>query len=84
VSFHTALGIPDSDRGDKVEVKLHTTMSARELSKTTASSDWYDFSISSWVAGTATTHFIGGLSMCTKLLVMLIAILGPWDSISTG
>lgn len=60
VGINAALVIPDDPQGGKNEVELHTNMSPRELSTTTFSSDWYEFTISS-IASTTTVNCSGSV-----------------------
>lgn len=60
VGINAALVIPDDQQGDKTEVELHTNMSPKELSTTTSSSDWYEFTMSS-IASTTTVHCSGSV-----------------------
>ncbi|KAK7707672.1 Type I Iterative PKS [Diaporthe eres] len=59
VSISSALTIPDDDSKDGVE--LHTALSFREISRSSISQDWHDFSISSFAAGKATVHCSGNI-----------------------
>lgn len=59
VSISTALTIPDDESRDGVE--LHTALSSREISRSSISKDWHDFSISSFAAGKATVHCSGSI-----------------------
>jgi acyl transferase domain-containing protein len=59
VSFITALVL--TNEANHVETELHTTISRRKLSSKTASSIFYDFSVSSWKAGKAVVHCGGGI-----------------------
>lgn len=60
VSFSAAFVL--QDEGTEIEsVELHSTLTSRKLSTTTSSSEWYDFSISSWAEGQSTVHFTGSI-----------------------
>ncbi|KAI0895264.1 putative polyketide synthase [Annulohypoxylon nitens] len=60
VSFSAALVL--QDEGTEIEsVELHSTLASRKLSTTTSSSEWYDFSISSWAEGQSTVHCTGSV-----------------------
>ncbi|KAH9890251.1 polyketide synthase [Xylariomycetidae sp. FL2044] len=60
ISIAKALVLPDGDDiGPDDQIELHTTVSARRLSASSQSASWYDFSISSWRKGHATTHCTG-------------------------
>lgn len=71
VSISAALVVPESN-DDKSDVELHTSMSPRELSTTSTSDDWYDFSISSWLAGQATLHCAGSLRIADNDSMKLV------------
>ncbi|KAI1076097.1 polyketide synthase-like protein [Whalleya microplaca] len=60
VSISAAFVVTEVEAGAR-DVELLTTVSPRKLSVTTASANWYDFSISSWVAGQATIHCAGSI-----------------------
>ena len=59
VKVNTALVLEEEGETNAKEVELHTTISPRKLSTTTTSSEWLDFSISSWISGKATLHCNG-------------------------
>ncbi|KAI8963504.1 polyketide synthase [Daldinia sp. FL1419] len=59
VSIMTAFVVNDS--ATTKDTELHTTMCARKLSTSNKSKDWYEFSISSWVAGLPTLHCAGSI-----------------------
>jgi acyl transferase domain-containing protein len=61
VNIRAALVVPDEDGGMAGPVELHTAMAQRKLSTATVSSDWYDFTISSWRTGQSTIHCEGGI-----------------------
>ncbi|KAI2465977.1 putative polyketide synthase [Annulohypoxylon bovei var. microspora] len=60
VSFSAAFVLQD-DGIETEKVELHTTLTPRKLSTTTSSSEWYDFSISSWAEGQTTVHCTGSI-----------------------
>lgn len=64
VSFSAALVL--SDEGKNANTELHTTFSRRKLSNKTASSIFYDFSVSSWKAGKAVVHCGGGIRILNE------------------
>ena len=59
VSISAALVVYDDNDEPGKGVELHTTLSQRKLSSITFSSGWYDFSISSWLAGRTIVHCAG-------------------------
>ncbi|KAF4611348.1 hypothetical protein G7Y89_g15665 [Cudoniella acicularis] len=61
VHIAAALVLPDDSNVRGRGVELHTSMSQRKLSTVTVSSEWYEFCISSWVAGHTTIHCAGGI-----------------------
>lgn len=63
VSISAALVVhgEEDETGSANPVELHTAMAPRVLSTTTASADWHDFTISSWVAGKAKAHCSGSI-----------------------
>ncbi|KAI1125484.1 putative polyketide synthase [Nemania abortiva] len=56
VNIKKALVISDED---SLETELHTVICSSKLSPTTSSVAWHDFSVSSWIAGSATIHCAG-------------------------
>ncbi|KAI0096597.1 polyketide synthase-like protein [Nemania sp. FL0031] len=62
VSISTALVLPEKD-DIQAPIKLHTTMSSRRLSSKKVSSNIYDFSISSWIAGNGSVHCVGSIKV---------------------
>lgn len=63
VSISAALVISgdEDEAGSADPVEVHTAIAPRVLSTTTSSADWYDFTISSWVAGKARSHCKGSI-----------------------
>ncbi|KAI0116548.1 putative polyketide synthase [Nemania sp. FL0031] len=57
MSISTALVIPEDETKEKIEI--HTTLSPQVFSRSSSSKFWFDFSISSFVAGQATLHCVG-------------------------
>jgi acyl transferase domain-containing protein len=66
VNIRAALVVPNEDGGIAGSVELHTAMAQRKLSTATVSSDWYDFTISSWRADQSTIHCAGGIRVDTS------------------
>ncbi|XDG05079.1 hypothetical protein ABKA04_004694 [Annulohypoxylon sp. FPYF3050] len=65
VSFSAAFVL--QDEGTEIEsVELHSTLTSRKLSTTTSSSEWCDFSISSWAEGQSTVHCTGSIRVITS------------------
>ncbi|KAK7936648.1 polyketide synthase [Apiospora aurea] len=67
VKVNTALVLEEEGEMSSKEVELHTTVSPRKLSSTTTSSDWLDFTISSWMAGKATLHCNGSVRLVESM-----------------
>ncbi|KAI0396107.1 polyketide synthase [Xylariaceae sp. FL0594] len=63
VHIVSALVIPDEEGGASRHTELHTSLTQRKLSAMSSSTDWYDFTISSWQAGQAETHCVGGIRL---------------------
>ncbi|KAA8565456.1 hypothetical protein EYC84_009316 [Monilinia fructicola] len=61
VSISAALVIQDEKDTGAKEVELHTAFSWRKISTTSKSTDWCDFSISSWESGQSTLHCSGSV-----------------------
>lgn len=64
VSISAALNVPAEERdifNCQKDLEVHTTMSARKTSHVNTSADWYDFSVSSWLAGSTTVHCTGSI-----------------------
>lgn len=63
VSISAALVVPgdEDEAGSADPAEVHTAIAPRVLSTTTSSADWYDFNISSWVAGKARGHCTGSI-----------------------
>ncbi|TVY75806.1 Reducing polyketide synthase DEP5 [Lachnellula suecica] len=61
VHFAAALVLPDDSNVRGRGVELHTNVSRQKLSTTTVSSDWHEFSISSWMVGNTTVHCAGSV-----------------------
>ncbi|KAI0828782.1 polyketide synthase-like protein [Hypoxylon sp. FL0890] len=73
VSFIAAFALQDEVEVESTE--LHTTLTARQLSTTRSSTEWYDFSISSWTDGQATMHCAGSIRLTqTSALKETVAI----------
>lgn len=70
VNISAALNIPEEERdtynSDK-DLELHTTISPRKISNANASSDWHDFSVSSWLNGATTLHCAGTIRITTPV-----------------
>ncbi|KAH7303833.1 polyketide synthase [Stachybotrys elegans] len=63
VQINSALIVEDGTGTDLTPLELHTTFARRKLSLVTVSTDWFDFSISSWANGRATLHCSGGVRL---------------------
>ncbi|CAJ2513205.1 Uu.00g013240.m01.CDS01 [Anthostomella pinea] len=61
VDISAALVVPDDETRSGVEV--HTVLSARELTRTSRSKDWFEFHISSLVSGATTVHCSGSIRL---------------------
>ncbi|KAI1350311.1 polyketide synthase [Xylaria sp. FL0043] len=68
VSFNSALIVPDESTTGAKETEIHTTLSAQKISNTNASARWFQYSISSWVAGQAHLHCSGIVRLSAKLI----------------
>ncbi|KAI1355392.1 polyketide synthase-like protein [Xylaria sp. FL0043] len=73
VSFNSALVLPVKD-DIQAPVELHTTISLRRLSSKKQSSSIYDFSISSWSAGTGVVHCVGNIRVLERSLEKTVSI----------
>lgn len=66
VAISSALVVPGGDGMSYEAAKdteIHTTMCAKKISSTSTSSDWLEFSISSWSTGRATLHCSGNVRL---------------------
>ncbi|KAF7863846.1 hypothetical protein EAF04_006811 [Stromatinia cepivora] len=61
VSISAALVIQDEKDIGVQDVELHTAFSWRKISTTSKSTDWCDFSVSSWRSGQSTLHCSGSI-----------------------
>ncbi|KAK0622032.1 putative polyketide synthase [Bombardia bombarda] len=61
VSISAPFLVPDDNDPIAEHTELHTNMSQRKLSTGTTSSEWYDFTVSSWQQGTTTSHCTGSI-----------------------
>ncbi|KAI3316485.1 polyketide synthase-like protein [Xylariaceae sp. AK1471] len=66
VSINAALVLGESGIEADKNIELHTTLSARKLSLTTSSSNWHDFSISSWSGEHAVLHCVGSIRITNQ------------------
>ncbi|KAK6210523.1 hypothetical protein LQW54_006131 [Pestalotiopsis sp. IQ-011] len=72
VKISAALNVPEDNDSAAKDLELHTTMSRHRISGANTSTDWHDFSISSfvWTAGQATVHCTGSIRViATRKLV---------------
>nr|ALQ32824.1 putative polyketide synthase [Fusarium dlaminii] len=70
VNISAALQIPSQERdvySRDTDLELHTTMSGSKISNTSSSTDWYEFSISSWQAGRTMLHCMGSIRLTKPL-----------------
>ncbi|CAJ2508342.1 Uu.00g133680.m01.CDS01 [Anthostomella pinea] len=74
VTFTSALVIPQDVDARTKEVEIHTTLSARKISNTNTSEDWFEFSISSWIESKATLHCSGSIRLCDTVLGRLTRV----------
>lgn len=63
VTIDAALVLDEEEDDQGKDVELHTTMSRRKTSTSRASTDWFDFQVSSWRNDRATNHCAGSLRM---------------------
>ncbi|KAI0404724.1 putative polyketide synthase [Xylaria palmicola] len=68
VAINAALVLDAAD-GYQDSIELHTLIFPTKLSAITASSKWFDFSISSWSGGRETMHCAGTVTRAEKLSV---------------
>ncbi|KAK7954812.1 polyketide synthase [Apiospora saccharicola] len=64
------------------QTELHTTMCRQKISTADASSDWYEFRVSSWVSGQTTLHCAGSIRVVTTTMTGLGAA-AEWTQGST-
>jgi acyl transferase domain-containing protein len=85
VHIATALVLPDDSNEPGKGVELHTSMSRQKLSTVTVSSDWYEFSISSWVAGHTTIHCAGSIRVNDSVKIqgsVMVSNIGTFETYS--
>lgn len=70
VDISAALVVPDDETRSGVEV--HTILSARELTRTTRSEDWYEFYILSLMSGATTMHCSGSIRLVKDMDCMTL------------
>ncbi|KAI1660867.1 polyketide synthase [Daldinia decipiens] len=66
INISAALHVPDEERdvySTAKDLEIHTTMSPRKISNANSSIDWYDFAVSSWLAGRTTVHCTGSIRL---------------------
>ncbi|KAK2603636.1 hypothetical protein QQS21_004217 [Conoideocrella luteorostrata] len=61
VNISAAFVVPDDNNADHDSTELHTVMSRRKISTINTSDDWYEFSVSSWISGSAVLHCMGSI-----------------------
>ncbi|KAL7931844.1 polyketide synthase [Trichoderma chlorosporum] len=61
VNISAAFVVPEEGDAEVDNTELHTVMSPRKISTANTSSNWYEFSISSWVSGVSTLHCMGSI-----------------------
>ncbi|KAK1634593.1 polyketide synthase [Colletotrichum phormii] len=57
VNIGAAMVVPEQES----DAEIHTALSARKISTASASSKWFDFSVSSWDSGVSTVHCSGSV-----------------------
>ncbi|KAI1119036.1 polyketide synthase [Nemania sp. NC0429] len=70
ISINAALIVPDEERdvySSAKDLEVHTTMSRRKISNANSSTDWHDFSVSSWLAGQTTLHCTGSIRLTKRI-----------------
>ena len=68
INISAAFVVPDERDSTAESTELHTIMSPRKISTANESSDWYEFSISSWVSGVTTLHCMGSIRVVQTTL----------------
>ncbi|KAL6855655.1 polyketide synthase [Trichoderma novae-zelandiae] len=68
VNISAAFVVPDESHAEADTTELHTLMSRRKISTANTSSNWHEFSISSWVSGVATLHCMGSIRVVEPML----------------
>ena len=61
ISFKAALVVSEDDALSGNDIELHTILTPRKISTISTSASWYEFCISSWMAGKVTPHCIGSV-----------------------
>ncbi|KEY64667.1 hypothetical protein S7711_02867 [Stachybotrys chartarum IBT 7711] len=67
VSIIAALVVETETDTRPLDVELHTTLSYKKISTTRPSSDWLDFTVSSWIDGQTTLHASGSIRVAGQL-----------------
>ncbi|KUL86372.1 hypothetical protein ZTR_08618 [Talaromyces verruculosus] len=68
VNISAAFVVPEDQDANAEKTELHTVMNARKISTANKSNKWYDFSISSWVAGVTTLHCMGSIRVAGSVM----------------
>ncbi|OTB12751.1 hypothetical protein K445DRAFT_65805 [Daldinia sp. EC12] len=66
LNISAALHVPDEERdvySTAKDLEIHTTMTPRKISNANSSVDWYDFAVSSWLAGRTAVHCTGSIRL---------------------
>ncbi|KAI1142779.1 polyketide synthase [Hypoxylon sp. FL0543] len=61
VNIMNALVIPEKNQANSKDIELHTSLVREKLSTSSASENWFEFSISSWVEGQPMPHCTGNV-----------------------
>lgn len=61
VNIKSALVITDQDENNAADTEIHTMLSSRKLSTISTSTQWYDFTVSSWTDKKAALHCAGSV-----------------------
>ncbi|KAI1123016.1 polyketide synthase-like protein [Nemania abortiva] len=63
VAINAALIIPEDESEGVNAPEVHTEMAQRKISNAATSSEWYEFSISSWYSSSSVVHCVGSLRL---------------------
>ncbi|KAI0533002.1 putative polyketide synthase [Xylaria digitata] len=61
INISAPFAVPDDNDARSEHTELHTTMCRRKISTANSSTDWFEFSVSSWVSGHTTLHCTGSI-----------------------
>ncbi|KAI0505869.1 putative polyketide synthase [Xylaria bambusicola] len=68
INISAPFSVRDENDAQSEHTELHTTMCRRKISTANSSTDWFEFSVSSWVSGHTTLHCTGSIRVVESSL----------------